>query len=64
MANQLTDFPIKNDIQIDDNFTDEQVCQAECPSVYTIFFYECKNAAGVGIGIIIMTLEMEMITSS
>lgn len=56
MAKQLVDFPIKNDIQIDDSFSYEQFFQEKSLSA----FDGSKNTAKVRNKILIMTPEVKM----
>ena len=64
IADQLADFPLAEEEKAEDDFPDEQICNIQQSPVWNLFFDGSKNMAGIGIGILLITPEKEMIPFS
>ena len=64
IADQLADFPLAEEVKAEDDFPDEQICNIQQSPVWNLFFDGSKNMAGIGIGILLITPEKEMIPFS
>ena len=64
IADQLADFPLAEEVKAEDDFPDEQICNIQQYPVWNLFFDGSKNMAGIGIGILLITPEKEMIPFS
>ena len=64
IADQLADFPMAEEVKAEDDFPDEQICNIQQSPVWNLFFDGSKNMAGIGIGILLITPEKEMIPFS
>ena len=64
IADQLADFPLTEEVKAEDDFPDEQICNIQQYPVWNLFFDSSKNMAGIGIGILLITPEKEMIPFS
>ena len=52
IADQLADFPLAEEVKVEDDFPDEQICNIQQSPVWNLFFDGSKNMAGIGIGIL------------
>ena len=64
IADQLADFPLTEEIKAEDDFPDEHICNIQQPPVWNLFFDGSKNMSGIGIGVLLITPEKEMIPYS
>jgi hypothetical protein len=64
IADQLADFPLAEDVKAEDDFLDERICNLQQSPIWNLFFDGSKNMAGIGIGILLITPEKEMIPFS
>ncbi|CAN6447300.1 unnamed protein product [Victoria cruziana] len=60
IADQLADFPLSEELKIDDSFPDETVSNIELP-LWTLYFDGSKSTVGAGIRILIISPENDMI---
>ena len=51
-------------MKAEDDFPDEQICNIQQSPIWNLFFDGSKNMAGIGIGILLITPEKEMIPFS
>ncbi|CAN6455572.1 unnamed protein product [Victoria cruziana] len=63
IADQLADFPLSEELRVDNTFPDETVSNVELP-LWTLYFDGSKSTIGAGIGILIISPENEMIPFS
>ena len=64
IADQLADFPLTEEIKAEDDFPDDRICNIQESPVWTLFFDGARNMSGIGIGILLITPEKEMIPYS
>jgi ribonuclease HI len=64
ITDQLADFPLVEDVKAEDYFPDEHIYNIQPSSVWNLFFDGSKNMAGIGIRILLIIPEREMIPYS